>query len=99
MKKIELFSGEDCLVDDEDFEEISKKKWYILKNRNRNTCYAQTHVKLNGKDVKDYMHRIIMKLSKNDERYIDHIDGNGLNNQKNNLRFCTISQNAGNSSK
>ena len=97
MKKIELFSGEDCLVDDEDFEEISNKKWHILKNRN--TYYAQTHIKLNGKDVKDYMHRIIMKLSKNDERYIDHIDGNGLNNQKNNLRFCTISQNAGNSSK
>ena len=41
------------------------------------------------------MHRIIMNCP--DGKFIDHKDGNGLNNQKENLRICTKQQNSGNS--
>jgi len=97
MKEIKLPQDKICLVDDEDFELLSNKKWHILKGKN--TVYVQTHSKINGKDTKDYMHRIIMKLDKYDKRQVDHTDGNGLNNQKSNLRICTSSQNTGNSKK
>ena len=40
------------------------------------------------------MHALIMQSEKGQQ--IDHQDGNGLNNQKSNLRFCTQSQNSAN---
>ena len=43
------------------------------------------------------MHKIIMECAENDR--IDHKDGNGLNNQRSNMRFCTVSQNNMNSEK
>ncbi len=43
------------------------------------------------------MHRAILNAAKGE--MIDHKDGNGLNNQKNNLRFCTYSQNIANKAK
>lgn len=38
------------------------------------------------------MHRFIMNAQKG--QIIDHINGNGLDNRKENLRFCTHRQNA-----
>lgn len=73
MKAIFLKSGERVLLDDEDYSEINRVRWF-------NTCgYARRKNKL--------MHRVIMKAPKG--TFIDHIDGNRLNNQKPNLRFCT----------
>ena len=91
MRKIQLTQGKYALVDDEDYDELNKHNWYLKKNYN--TCYAiRTKYKTNDKIR---MHRIIMNCPK--DKIIDHINGDGLDNRKENLRICTMSQNLGNS--
>jgi hypothetical protein len=89
MKKIPLSQGQYTLVDDGDFEWLSKRKWYASKDYN--TFYALREVQKNYKSKNLLMHREIMKAPKGMQ--VDHIDGNGLNNQKSNLRLCTPAQN------
>lgn len=82
-----------CLVDEEDFEYLSQFKWYLLKNINAKTFYATAWI--GKKTVK--MHRVIMRARSG--VLVDHVDYNGLNNQKYNLRFCNHSQNVMNTPK
>jgi AP2 domain/HNH endonuclease len=77
-----------ALVDAEDFARINSVKWYLLKNRTKRYATARPSV---------LMHRLIMNPSKVEE--VDHIDGNGLNNQKKNLRICSHSKNLRNRGK
>ena len=88
MKEIPLTKGKVALVDDEDFEEVSKVTWYLVKIRN--TCYAHGYVKPPSKKM-EYMHRLILKTPEDMET--DHINGNGLDNRKENLRVVTHRQN------
>lgn len=83
------------LVDDEDYEYLSKYNWCA--DRHRNTYYVHRVELINGKKVKFKMHRVIMNLH-GSNLIVDHIDGNGLNNCKSNLRICTSSQNSMNRS-
>lgn len=92
MKQIKLSQGKVALVDDEDYEELNKYKWYSYKGGN--TFYAGRNFNSNGKQKTIKMHRIIMNTPK--EMETDHIDGNGLNNQKSNLRIVTHRQNGQN---
>jgi hypothetical protein len=89
MKKIKLSQGKYALVDNEDYEKLSKYKWYSQKNRL--TWYTTRWIKKDGKWKQIQMHRQIMKTPKG--MVTDHIDHNGLNNQKKNLRICTVQQN------
>ena len=55
------------------------------------------YTKIFGSPITTYqlsLHRLILKCGPND--IVDHIDRNGLNNQKNNLRICTPQQNSQN---
>jgi len=96
MKEIKLSKGLVALVDDEDFEELSKYNWYACFNRIK--YYARRHQMINGKKTKVYMHRQILGLT-NPKIFADHIDGDGLNNQKHNLRAASNSQNLANVNK
>jgi hypothetical protein len=75
-----------ALVDDEDFEKISQYKWHI--DKCRQYFYAQAYIKINGRHKHFLMHKFLTR-----HKQTDHIDGNGLNNQRRNLRAATTQQN------
>lgn len=80
------------MVDDEDYEWLTQWKWSALVAPNN--YYAVRNVRSTGEYI--YMHRLIMN---NPDADIDHANGNGLDNQRNNIRFCNSSQNQYNSRK
>jgi hypothetical protein len=90
MRYINLTQGLQAIVDDEDREYLCKSKWHVLREHDR--CYAgRTEPNINGKHVAILMHREIMKTPKGMD--VDHINGDGLDNRRINLRNCTRSQN------
>ena len=94
MKEIKLNRGKIAQVDDEDYDYLNQWSWRLTRN-NYGYLYADRIVMTKGVSKIEKMHRIIMKCT-NPKIFIDHKDGNGLNNQKDNLRECTRSQNAAN---
>ena len=88
MKEILLTQGKVAQVDDEDYEWLSQWKWTYKKSLH--TGYAYRHgPRPEIKTIR--MHRFILQASENIE--VDHIDRNGLNNQRDNLRLCSRSEN------
>jgi len=82
-----------AMVDDEDHERLSKHKWCTMKNGR--THYAVRSGLVDGKRKLIFMHRELVCIP--DGMFTDHIDGDGLNNQKYNIRACTSEQNGRNS--
>lgn len=80
------------MVDDADFEWLNQWKWQVAKFKHTN--YARMSMMIDGKWTRVFMHRIILKLP--DDVHADHVNRNGLDNQRHNLRPCTRSQNQGN---
>jgi hypothetical protein len=95
MKEIILTQGKVALVDDEDFEELSKYKWCAA--RSSYTYYALRAVTVNNTKTTIAMHQVIMKPDAGLD--VDHKDGNKLNNQKFNLRVCSHKANTRNQQK
>ena len=93
---ISLTQGRFTIVDDGDFEWLNQHKWH-WKSKPTGTGYAMRDVRENGRWKHIYMHRII--LSPQGGREPDHINGDGLDNRRCNLRSCTRSQNNMNSRK
>jgi len=94
MKKIPLTRGMVALVDDTDYERLNTWKWYASKNSGSYNSYAVRGIKVaKNKQTIQMMHRVILGLQPGDGRQTDHRDGNGLNNQRTNLRVCTATQN------
>lgn len=95
MKKIKLTQGKFALVDNEDFDFLNSFKWYYLKNAfNKNGYAVRNSPRKNRYRQPLRMHRIILNIQKG--VMCDHIDGNGLNNQKSNLRICNNTENSRN---
>lgn len=84
MKRIKLNKGFEALIDDEDYELVSKFNWRVSVHKNRRNQYAYAVVKL---------HRLVLN---HPESSIDHRNGQGLDCQKANLRLCTKAQNSAN---
>lgn len=93
MKRIVLTQGKVALVDDEDYEKLNQSKWYA--QNERGIFYALRHNP--GDNAIIRMHREILSLTKGDGKITDHINGDGLDNRKENLRLVTPAQNIMNS--
>lgn len=94
MKRIALSQGKFALVDDEDYQDLSQEKWYAL--RDSNTFYAARGIRIDKKKSIEQMHRRILGLKRGDGKHTDHINGDGLDNRRNNLRIATNIQNGQN---
>jgi len=97
MKLIPLTQGKFAQVDDEDYGSLMQYKWYADKKVTKNTLkimyYARRHYILPDGSAKSiYMHRQIMNPSEN--KVIDHLNFDGLNNQKHNLRIVEKRENS-----
>ncbi len=93
MPEIALNKGFIALIDDQDLSVVAGYKWYV-REEPRNS-YAWRHVVLpNGKLSVRLMHNILTGWS-----YVDHINGNGLDNRRCNLRQATNSLNQANKMK
>lgn len=89
-RRIPLTHGKFAIVDPDDYDRLSQHNWRCTFDGN--TYYAYTFCYKNRKNKKVFMHRLILNAPKG--LIVDHIDGNGLNNRKKNLRLCTWRQNA-----
>jgi hypothetical protein len=96
MKEIKLTQDKVALVDDENFEELNKHKWCAVKFGLIYYAVRKTSKKESVKEQNVWMHRVINKTPSS--MVTDHVDGNGLNNQKYNLRSCTTRENSRNRS-
>ena len=90
MKRIPLTQGKFALVDDEDYTFLIQWKWYFSGR------YAVRSESLQHEDgtrfkPRRYMHRDINRTPLGVQT--DHIDGNGLNNRRRNLRDATCAEN------
>ena len=96
MKLIKLACGKLAKIDDIDYDIISKYKWSLVSGK-----YARAVVydigrgengKLKQRIIK--MHRLITGAKQED--VVDHINGDGLDNRRSNIRICDRTQNQGN---
>lgn len=88
MREIPLTQGYVALVDDADFEAVNAFKWHVVKKGSRR-CVARRQHKSEGFQGIQYLAQFLLPGN----IAVDHEDGNGLNNQKYNLRPCTYAQN------
>ena len=96
MKEIKLTQGKVALVDDEDYELVKQYKWCAVFHRHTWYAYANTKQIKGKKSQTIRMHRLILGLGFGNKLKSDHIDGNGLDNKRQNLRICNNQQNCSN---
>jgi hypothetical protein len=98
FRLIPLTRGKYAIVDPEDYEALARYNWYTCTGGG--TFYAIRMAKATGskrRQKRVAMHRVVMRAP--DELYVDHINGNGLDNRKANLRLATPAQNCQNRGK
>ena len=80
------------MVDDEDYEELMLSKWSIVRSLYGGVIYCQRGDSLKRRSVS--MHQQLINVPKG--MHTDHINGNGLDNRRSNLRVVSPKENARN---
>lgn len=88
MKEIPLSNGQKALVSDEDYERVSQYPWSL---RGHGRARARKSKRRGGDGSYVELHRFVMDAQPG--QIVDHIDGNPLNCQRENLQFITQSRN------
>lgn len=93
--EIELTKGKKTLIDTSDYDLVSKRKWYF------DRYYAATNAPMSlvrkGVKRKIYLHRFLLNAREGEE--VDHINHDGLDNRRENLRVCSHQENMMNSNR
>jgi hypothetical protein len=90
---IPLTRGKVATIDADDAERVLQHKWYLQTNDDREYA-AACHTTSPNQKIVIFMHRLILNAPKGVQ--VDHLDGDGLNNTRANLRLCTHAQNMAN---
>lgn len=89
---IPLTKGQFAIIDAIDMPVVGDVPWQA--RRDGKTWYAQRAIWTGDRVTSEHMARVIMNAPAGMQ--VDHIDGNGLNNRRSNLRLCTRQQNSHN---
>lgn len=95
MKEIPLTKGKFAVVDDEDFSRLSRWKWHYGKRGYAARTVEIGYFQGKRKQTQILMHREVIEVPNN--MFVDHINGDKLDNQKTNLRIVNTQQNNWNS--
>lgn len=85
--KIKLLHGKTATIDNKDGDRVQQYQWYARKCRTNEYVYATINHKL------VLLHRFILGLKQGDGKIVDHINHNGLDNRRRNLRLVTPAEN------
>lgn len=93
MKKIKINRSLYLLIDNKDFKKIKLFHWYAAKKFTDKTFYVVRHYyTIDGKRNNQGIHRFLLNIT-DPNILVDHINGNGLDNRRCNLRIVTKSEN------
>ena len=90
--QIELTRGLSATIDDCDFDLVRPYRWVAQCRVNRTYAYAITRFVIDGVKKHILMHRLLLGLTDRSV-LVDHIDGDGLNNKRSNIRPCSHAEN------
>ncbi|NIA17326.1 MAG: hypothetical protein GWO86_03155 [Planctomycetes bacterium] len=95
FRRIRLTRGKSTIVDQDDFEKLKQYKWHVhpVQDNGQNQ-YAIRTVQRGNKRCRCAMHRVISQAPEG--LFVDHINHNGLDNRRTNLRIVTAQQNSWN---
>lgn len=95
MPTITLIRGYKALVDDDDFERFGMLRWSVREavTQRIHYAYAVIHIR-NPRRGFIYLHRAIVGCP--EDLFVDHANGDTLDNRRSNLRICTRGENARN---
>ena len=94
-----------AIIDDDDFDLVmvrekypyqksSTRRWFLKTDDvGRNYAVSNTRREID-RWTPTRMHRLILGLQNNGKSFVDHINGNGLDNRRKNLRACTYAENS-----